>query len=320
VTRAEQDRRELDVDRREAVLDAREAVLDALQHSLGRLDTGHAAARAEASQARLQAQRLRSRSQQAREASRQHRGAPTGAARPPWQGDYPLGAEFAALSDRIMSSTEPHQVIGHVEDAAVRLVPGATLASVMVLGSGGRFHTPAGTDPIAVRLGDAQDHTGEGPCHDATRPGSPKLARCDDLTAADAPWPRFGPAAAALGVRSVVAVGLLPLSPARLGALHLYGRDPGALTDTDVDVAAALASHLAVALLALTQLDQTHQQLAHLRDALDTRDVIGQAKGIVMTQHQITADEAFALLSAASQHRNTKLRDLAEQVVHDRRL
>jgi hypothetical protein len=233
---------------------------------------------------------------------------------------YPLGAEFAVLADRLLSSTGPHEAIRHVEDSATRLVPGAVVASVVTLDADGRLHTPENTDRLAVLLSDAQDKAAEGPCEDATRLDGSKVARCDDLTAADGPWRRFGPAAVELGVRSVVAVGLLPLSATRLGALHLYGHAPRAFDDADVDVAMVLASCLAVALVTSAQVEQTHDQLGNLRRALESRDVIGQAKGLVMAQRQVSAAEAFDLLSAASQRLNTKLRDLAELVARTRRL
>jgi hypothetical protein len=282
--------RKPDIEDREVLLDEREAVPDTLQELLSQADTGQAAVRGE-------------------------RAANATSSRVPWRDRYPLGAESAALTDRMLSTTDPHDVIHHVERTAVRLVPGATVASVMILGAEDRFHTSAGADPLAVQLGEAQHQAGEGPCQDATRSPGPKLSRCDDLAAPDTPWPRFSPAAVDLGIRSVAAVGLLPLSPARLGALHIYGREAHAFTDADVEATGVLASHLAVALLVLTQLDQTQGQLTHLWNALDTRDIIGQAKGILMARRHVTAGEAFALLSATSQRLNIKLRDLAQQVV-----
>jgi hypothetical protein len=326
VSDAERTPQERVIEDREALLDEREAVLDALQASLERVEDGHAAARAQAVQAREQARRIRLRSQRARGASQLGRaaswssgGAAGDASAVSWRGRYPVGVELAGLADQLLSSADPHRAVRDVEDAASRLVPGV-VASVMMLDAQGRLRVVEHTSSLAVELGEAQYEAGEGPCEDATRPGGPKLVRCDDLAAADGPWPRFGPVAVGLGVRSVVAVGLLPLSPARLGALHLYGREPGVLGDAEVDVAVVLAGYLAVTLVALIQVDRGHEQLGHLRRALDSRDVIGQAKGLVMAQRRVTADEAFELLAAASQRLNVKVRDIAEQVVRSRDL
>jgi hypothetical protein len=320
VIEAEGALQEQGVNDREAVPAEREAVLDAFQTSLDRVEDGRAAARREARQARSQAARLRSRARQAREVSGQGRAA-RAKPRVASSGDRSsLGTEFAVLSDRLLSSTHPQDAIRHVQDAASRLVAGAAVASVVMLSAEGRFFTPQHTDALAERLGQAQYEAGEGPCEDATLPYGPKLARCDDLAAADVPWRRFGPVAVGLGVRSVVAVGMLPLSSSRLGALHLYGRDPGAFETADVDVAVVLASYLAVALVTLTQVDRMQDQLGQLRRALDSRDLIGQAKGVLMGQRNVSADEAFELLSDASQRLNVKLRDIAEQVARNRRL
>lgn len=61
-------------------------------------------------------------------------------------------------------------------------------------------------------------------------------------------------------------------------------------------------------------LSDLRNQIEQLRTALETRDVIGQAKGILMERHKVTADEAFAMLNLASQHCNVKLRDLANEL------
>jgi AmiR/NasT family two-component response regulator len=56
------------------------------------------------------------------------------------------------------------------------------------------------------------------------------------------------------------------------------------------------------------------QRNEQLNRAMGTRDLIGQAKGILMERHKLTADQAFTLLVRASQATHTKLRDIAEQL------
>jgi AmiR/NasT family two-component response regulator len=63
------------------------------------------------------------------------------------------------------------------------------------------------------------------------------------------------------------------------------------------------------------ELERLTEQVAGLEAALLTRDVIGQAKGILMERYRITPDEAFDQLKAASQRKNRKLRELAEELV-----
>jgi len=64
--------------------------------------------------------------------------------------------------------------------------------------------------------------------------------------------------------------------------------------------------------------DHRDVEIAQLRSALASRDVIGQAKGVLMVVHACSADEAFAMLRELSQRTNVKLRDVAAQVVADR--
>jgi AmiR/NasT family two-component response regulator len=53
----------------------------------------------------------------------------------------------------------------------------------------------------------------------------------------------------------------------------------------------------------------------HLRTAMMSRAVIEQAKGILMERHKIKEDEAYTILTHASQRTNTKLRDVADKLV-----
>lgn len=67
------------------------------------------------------------------------------------------------------------------------------------------------------------------------------------------------------------------------------------------------ASHAAVAFADAQQLDQ-------LALALDSRDLIGQAKGILMERYHLTPDQAFRVLVRGSKHSNRKLRDVATEL------
>ena len=92
-----------------------------------------------------------------------------------------------------------------------------------------------------------------------------------------------------------------------MGALNLYSKERAAFDDRALAIGSVFATHAAVA-LASAQHDEQMLQ------ALLSRDVIGQAKGILMAQQQVTAEEAFEILRRASQRMNMKLRELAERV------
>jgi len=96
-----------------------------------------------------------------------------------------------------------------------------------------------------------------------------------------------------------------------LGALNLYGKSTSAFSADDVYDGTALAAHVAVALAAA-------QEVESLEQALVGRTVISQATGILMERFDMTPDRAFAVLSRLSQDKNSKLRQLAEQIVPTR--
>ena len=125
--------------------------------------------------------------------------------------------------------------------------------------------------------------------------------------------------AAGLGVRSVLAVGLFPRGGApRMGALNAYSHRPGGLDEQDRDLLLVLAAHASTALAATQATTASELEVAHLREALRSRDVIGQAKGILMERRGVSADEAFDILRRASQSLNIKLTQVAEKLVEHR--
>jgi AmiR/NasT family two-component response regulator len=73
-------------------------------------------------------------------------------------------------------------------------------------------------------------------------------------------------------------------------------------------VGLVFATHAAVALSAAQEIEQ-------LRTAMDSHTVVGQATGILMERHRLSAEEAFAVLSRASQDSNTRLREVARRIV-----
>jgi GAF domain-containing protein len=190
-----------------------------------------------------------------------------------------------------------------VTDAALQLVPGADVAAVSVVGKGRSVTTFGATDPVAVALDTAQQQAGEGPSVTDLWTRTEVLA--DDL-ASDPRWPAYARAAVAGGIRSLLAVRLY-LRSAGLGALVVYSRVPSAFDDRSRRAADVFGAHAAAAL------DQARHR-EQLATALAGRDLIGQAKGILMERHGIDEDAAFAMLVRASQLSNTPLRQVAERL------
>jgi len=213
---------------------------------------------------------------------------------------------FANLSRTLFEGGDFDDLLEHLVGRATTAVEGCDFASVSMLGPGGRLTTPVATDPLVVEMDELQYATGEGPCVQATKAEAPAVYSPD--LGSDERWPTFGPAAAGRGIGSLLSYKIA--ADSSLGALNLYGRRRQAFDDGGRDAAYLLAVFASVVLAS------THARLqaAQLREALGSRDVIGQAKGILMERERVTADEAFDMLRRASQQLNRKLRDLAEDL------
>lgn len=222
-----------------------------------------------------------------------------------------LASQLSALTELLLDTDTVAGVLGHVVHAVYEVIPDADLVSVTLRSPDGRFYTPVETDPVAVELDELQYRCGHGPCVSAAVKASPGHVHCDDLAVAP-DWPVFGPGAARRGYRSVLATTLLP-GPGRLaGAVNIYSRYAGRLGTPEArDRALLLATHASLALAGTEAVRLADLQETQLRQALDSRDVIGQAKGILMHRRGISADEAFDLLRRTSQDLNQKLADVA---------
>ena len=226
----------------------------------------------------------------------------------------PLAEQFADLAGALFVADTVGGVFETVVSAAPRIVPGCELASVTLRRPDGGFTTPAYTDQIAEQIDQIQYAADEGPCVEATRVDGLGVATCADL-ASDGHWPTFGPRAAVLGMRALLGVGMFPRGdPPRLGALNLYSTRAHGLDNADVDVALLLASHAAVALARTMDVEAARLEAAHLTEALQSRDVIGQAKGILMERRGIDAGAAFDTLRRASQDLNVKVTEIAHTI------
>ncbi|MGC7100774.1 ANTAR domain-containing response regulator [Amycolatopsis lurida] len=223
----------------------------------------------------------------------------------------PLAREIAGLTRSLLTASSVAEVLGHVADAADRLIPGADVVSVSLRDQSDQLHTPVHSAPVAEELDRLQNQFQEGPCLDAAQPSGPASGSSSDL-AEDENWPKFGPAAAALGFTSVWSTALLP-DPGDLlhtrGALNVFSR--GKLGERAADISLLLSTHAALALAHTQAITKAELQQVQLRRAIESRDVIGQAKGILMARRGMTADEAFAVLRRTSQDLNIKLAELA---------
>lgn len=214
--------------------------------------------------------------------------------------------EFArALHDEDDESLMLDEVIR----AAVELVPGASHGAISRVISRTKVIPEHFTGPLPVQIEAVQTELGQGPCLDSIYEQA--TVRLSD-TATDQQWPAFSRRALALGVRSMLAIQLY-VDGDNLGALNLFATEPNAFDDESEHIGLLFAAHAAVALAG-------SQRTTSLQQAVASRDVIGQAKGILMERHRLTADQAFRVLARVSQHENRKLRTVAEELITTRAL
>jgi GAF domain-containing protein len=199
--------------------------------------------------------------------------------------------------------------LSSVVNLAVATIDGCDFAGIFLL-DGGAVTTPAHTDPLVIAIDALQQNVAEGPCLDAI--AHRMVFYAEDLSI-DLRWPKFSSQGATAGIRSVLA---LPLSAkVQLGAVNLYARLPIAFGAIDRAKAAILASLASLALSAAMSHEAEERRALSFQAALRTREVIGEALGILMERERISADQAFVILRRASQHLNVKLRDVAQNLV-----
>jgi hypothetical protein len=219
-----------------------------------------------------------------------------------------LEQNLAAVARALFASGTVEGTLQLTVDLAIATIDGCTFAGVILADADGAT-TAAASHPLVVELDQIQQDTDEGPCLDATRGRGTVYA--EDLSD-DARWPRFGPAAAEAGVRSALAY---RLSDRSVSALNLYARLPAAFGATDRAMGVIFATLAGLALDTAEARADEGLKVANLHEALRTRELIGQAQGILIERERITADQAFDVLRHASQHLNIKIREVAQTLV-----
>jgi GAF domain-containing protein len=214
-----------------------------------------------------------------------------------------LARRLADAARSLQRQTSPQQVMDGVVNLARDMVPGADEATITLVRTDRHCYSAAATSALASDFDVWQDETGEGPCLDVI--WQQQTVRVDDL-ATDPRWPVLGPRAAERGVRSMLCLQLF-VHRDTLGALDLLAHAPSAYTDESEHVGLLLASHAAIAAA-----DAHHFQ--NVSSALVNRDIIGQAKGILMERFKITSEQAFAVLAKVSQDTNRKVSAIAEDL------
>lgn len=218
------------------------------------------------------------------------------------------------INEIVAGDPSIEQVLDRVVRLATRIINRVDGASITLFRSDMRPYSKAASHDWVRAVDDRQYELLQGPCLEVAATSAPTSGSADLLDSDS--WPVFGPAAAELGVRALLAAGLSPHpdpanpGPNPPGALNLYSRSPFAFGAPERDQALLLAAIAGQSLQLVAARSDAHR----LREALSSRDVIGQAKGILMERHGIGEADAFAILRRASNDLNVKLRDVAVKV------
>jgi GAF domain-containing protein len=205
-------------------------------------------------------------------------------------------------------STLPEMLQRAAELAAE--LSGADVVGVSLITGHQQIHTTAATADLAARADQLQVELAEGPLLHAI--GRQVVVYLDDL-ADEIRWSGWSARVVAeLGLRSMLSYQLFTEGEV-LGALSIYSAKPHAFDLDVVDTGYLFAAHVGVAVSQLKERDS-------LRSAIASRTLIGQAEGILMERYGLDGDAAFNALRRVSQNRNTKLREIAAELVETRRL
>ncbi len=216
--------------------------------------------------------------------------------------DYATG--LAAAAHDLCGRDTFEETLEAVVETAEVTVPGSFRAGVSITDKQGRAETVAVTDAWAADLDVLQHELGEGPSVDALRHTS-----VVEVPAArhDQRWPRYMSRAAPAGLRSQLALPFR-VDTATAGVLSMYSSREEEIDAAARGVGEVVAAYAGMALARVREIET-------LNEALDSRQAIGQAVGILMERYGIEEDRAFAFLVRESTTTNTKVRDIAAALV-----
>jgi GAF domain-containing protein len=229
--------------------------------------------------------------------------------------DLPLADELAAVYARmaglLLSEETVATAVRLVTSLATETVPGTAGAGITLLDAEGRPTSRGSSNDVVEQADRLQYELGEGPCLTAWRHRS--VIRVDDV-AEDTRFPRWSAAVRPLGLGSSLSTPLVA-GDVSLGALKVYSGKPHNFGPQAEHLLTLFAAQAAILLANVQSYEQARQLSDQLREALRSRDVIGQAKGILMEREGVDDQRAFARLVAISRNSNRKLRDVAREVV-----
>jgi len=220
-------------------------------------------------------------------------------------------ADFAsALAEAARTINQPRTVeetLETIAHTARSSVPGFDEVGISLVHKDGSVETKAATGELVWQLDKLQYDLNEGPCVSSLRDEPVIIV---DHIAHEQRWNAFVPEAVKLGLKAQMALRLYVDEDGTIGGINLYSTSSDTIADDAPAVAEVFAAQAAVA---LGRVQEIHQ----LNEALQSRQQIGTAIGILMERYKVDQQGAFAFLSRLSSHSNVKLRDVAARIVED---
>jgi transcriptional regulator with GAF, ATPase, and Fis domain len=222
-----------------------------------------------------------------------------------------LAEAFVELADTLVDDFD---VVEFLHQVTVRCaeVLGVAAAGVLLTDQRGDLRVVAASTEQTRLLELLQLHTDQGPCPESFRTGQPVAVA--DLSTTISRWPRFAAEARRIGFASVYALPMR-LRTDIIGTLNLFGTEPGALNDGSLRLGQALADVATIGLLQARSIRDRETLAEQLQNALNSRIVIEQAKGVVAERRQIDVDQSFTLLRGTARASNRRMSELARAVV-----
>ncbi len=205
------------------------------------------------------------------------------------------------------SDTDSDTVIAELAEHAAVEIPGAQYAGITVTRNGKHIETPAATHMYPMLLDKIQQRHQEGPAsprHGKKRPSMSPISRPTTVSRSTGRtrWPRRRSG-------SIMAFQLF-IAGETMGALNVYAETPNVFDGESRNIGLVFAAHSSVAWNSARRDEQ-------FKHALASRDVIGQAKGMIMERYGVDAVQAFELLRKLSQDSNVPLIKVATELVAD---
>ena len=206
------------------------------------------------------------------------------------------------------SDADSDTVIAELAEHAAVEIPGAQYAGVTISRKGKHVDTPAASHKWPVILDEIQQLHGEGPCLSAA--WEERTVHVADLES-DERFPLYRrDALERTPIRTIMAFQLF-IAGSTMGALNVFAEEPNVFGRQSREIGLVFAAHSSVAWNSARREEQ-------FRQALSSRDVIGQAKGLIMERYDVDAVRAFELLRKLSQDSNVPLIKIATDLVAKR--